>query len=198
MKNFFFELVFHYGKFYSVYRRLFRPSAHENANFLRRWGGLHSIGVNVSINRGCNFTDPAYVSIGNNVVLSDCTLIGHDGVVAVLYHAYGVRVDSVGKIDIKDNCFIGHGAVILAGVTIGPNAVVAAGAVVSKDVAAGVIVGGVPAKPIGNMQDLVAKLQQKTEHLPWRDLIKNRVGGFDSNIEAELIRQRVKYFYPNS
>jgi carbonic anhydrase/acetyltransferase-like protein (isoleucine patch superfamily) len=112
------------------------------------------------------------------------------------YHAYGARVESVGKIDIRDNVFIGHGAIILHGVTIGPNAVVAAGAVVNKDVLPGTIVGGVPAKQIGTVEGLLAKLEKRTEQFPWADLIKNRKGGFDPTIEAELVRQRVGYFYP--
>lgn len=49
---------------------------------------------------------------------------------------------------IKKNAWIGAGATILPGVTIGENAVVAAGSVVSKDVPANVVVGGVPAKTI--------------------------------------------------
>ena len=53
-----------------------------------------------------------------------------------------------GHIHIKKNAWIGAGATILAGVTIGENAVVAAGAVVSKDVPANTIVGGIPAKMI--------------------------------------------------
>ena len=53
-----------------------------------------------------------------------------------------------GPIHIKKNAWIGAGATILPGVTIGENAVVAAGAVVSKDVAANTIVGGIPAKII--------------------------------------------------
>jgi len=191
-------LAFRYGRFWILYDRLYLPTAYERANYLRLYGGLHSIGENVSINRGAFFTDPAYVRIGNNVILSDCTLIGHDGVVAMLYHSSGVQVDSVGKIDILDNVFIGHGALILSGVTIGPNAVVAAGAVVTKDVPPGTIVGGVPAKPIGKVEELVHRLQERTEQYPWADLIKIREGGFDPIIEPELIRQRVKYFYPES
>ena len=53
-----------------------------------------------------------------------------------------------GPIHIKKNVWIGAGATILPGVTIGENAVVAAGAVVSKDVAANTNVGGIPAKII--------------------------------------------------
>ena len=53
-----------------------------------------------------------------------------------------------GQIHIKKNAWIGAGATILPGVTVGENAVVAAGAVVSKDVPANTIVGGIPAKTI--------------------------------------------------
>jgi len=48
--------------------------------------------------------------------------------------------------------WIGAGATILAGVTIGENAVVAAGAVVSKDVPANTVVGGIPAKIIKTIE----------------------------------------------
>jgi acetyltransferase-like isoleucine patch superfamily enzyme len=51
-------------------------------------------------------------------------------------------------IHIKNNAWIGAGATILPGVTIGENSIVAAGAVVNKDVPANTIVGGVPAKII--------------------------------------------------
>ena len=53
-----------------------------------------------------------------------------------------------GKIVIKDNCFIGLGSIILPGVTIGPNSIVAAGSVVTKDVEPDTVVGGNPAKKI--------------------------------------------------
>lgn len=53
--------------------------------------------------------------------------------------------------------FIGTGSIILPGVTIGPNAVVAAGAIVNSDVPEGKRVGGVPAKVIGEFNELVKK-----------------------------------------
>ena len=85
----------------------------------------------------------------------------------------------------------------MPGVTIGPNAVVAAGAIVTKDVMEGDIVGGVPAKPISRVDILVRKLQEKTDKLPWADIIKMRKGAHDAALEPELLAQRIKYFYPN-
>lgn len=144
-----------------------------------------------------NITDPQYVSIGNNVTLSACNLIGHDGAVGMINNAYGIKVDSVGKIVIKDNVFIGHGAIILPNVTIGPNAIVAAGSVVNKDVLPGDIVGGVPAKAIGKTDDLAARLHERTKTLPWAHLIEKREGSYDAEMEPELVAMRVKYFYPD-
>ena len=128
-------------------------------------------------------------------MLSDCTLLGHDGSIAVLNKAYGKKLDRVGKVDIKDNVFIGHGAVILPSVTIGPNAIVAAGAIVSKNVAEGTIVAGVPAKEIGKVDDLVQRLDAQTQELPWADLINQREGSFDPELEPLLKAMRVKHFF---
>jgi acetyltransferase-like isoleucine patch superfamily enzyme len=156
------------------------------------------MGENCRFNYGVNITDPEYVSIGSNVILADCSLICHDGVVTMLNNAFGLKLDSVGKIEINDNVFIGHGAIILANVSIGPNSIVAAGAVVTKDVLPGHIVGGVPAVPIGRVDTLVRKLEQQTSSYPWETLIKERENPQDPEIEKELIRLRVKYFFQNS
>lgn len=192
------RLAAKHGWLRPLYLRWVRPHPSEYADYLRSRGELHHIGSDVGINLGVSFTDPAYVSIGNNVVLSDCTFVGHDGVVAVLYNAYGESVDAVGKIVVHDNVFIGHGAVILRGVSIGPNAVVAAGAVVCNNVAPGTVVGGVPARPIGRTEDLLRKLSAETDTLPWAALIRNRKGGFDPAIEPELMRARLAHFFPGT
>lgn len=183
------------GRFKGLYVRLCLPSGFDYALYLRRWGGLHGIGDDCSVNSGVTITDPAYVLIGNGCVLSDCTLIGHDAVVHILAAVYGRRMDSVGKIVINDNCFIGHGAVLMPGVTIGPNSVVAAGAVVTKDVPTGVVVGGVPAKFLCTLDSLADRMEIRSKAYPWHYLIAQRAGSFDPAMEPELVRQRVKHFF---
>lgn len=185
------------GRLRGLYLRVCRPNNSEYADYLRRFGGFHSIGENCLINRDVRVLNPEYTRLGNNVCLSSCTLIGHDGSIAMLNRAYGKRLDAVGKIDIKDHVFIGMHAIILPGVTVGPYAIVAAGAVVTKDVPEGAIVGGVPARVIGRTEDLANKLEESTSQLPWYELIAQRDGSFDAAIEPQLIRERVKHFYGN-
>jgi len=64
----------------------------------------------------------------------------------MLNRAYNVKLDSSGKIDIRDNVFIGYGAIV------------GAGAVVTKDVAEGDIVVAVPARPIGRVEEESEKI----------------------------------------
>ncbi|WP_293212364.1 MULTISPECIES: acyltransferase [unclassified Microcoleus] len=186
-----------YGKFRGLYVKFCEPSSEEYTQFLRLHGNLYSIGENCTILPSTVFTDPSYVRIGNNVHFSSSILIGHDGAIAMLNQAYNVKLDAVGKIDIRDNVFIGYHSIVLRNVTIGPNAIVAAGAVVTKDVAEGDIVAGVPAKPIGRVADLVEKLQAETQSLPWADLINSREGAYDPEMEPQLAQLRLSHFYGN-
>jgi acetyltransferase-like isoleucine patch superfamily enzyme len=190
-------LAMRYGIFPNIYKKICK-SGKEYADFLRLHGKFQSIGENCSILLGTNFTDPSYVRIGNNVHFSDCAIIGHDGSIAMLNIAYNTKLDAVGKIDIKDNVFIGYHAIVLPNVTIGPNSIVAAGAVVTKDVKEGEIVAGVPAKCIGQVENLVSKLQAETEKLPWYDLIQARNETYDPEMEKLLVQMRVDYFYKDS
>lgn len=188
-------LAFRYGKFSGLYRKLCNPLPDEYAEFLRRHGGFYSIGNQCSILQSTVFTDPAYVRMGNNVQFSSCCVLGHSGVANMLRIAHGVKLDSVGKVDFRDNVFIGYGAIIMPGVTIGPNAIVGAGAVVTRDVPPNSVVAGIPARVVGTIDAVLKKLEAQTREYPWADLIYTREGAFDFKLEPELKRLRVAHFY---
>lgn len=115
------------------------PPLHVN------FGKFISIGSNVFINHACSFLDMGGITIEDDV------LIGPK--VNLITENHPISPESrkaleTKPIHIKKNAWIGANATILPGVTIGSNAIVAAGAVVSKDVPDNAIVAGVPAKII--------------------------------------------------
>lgn len=69
-----------------------------------------------------------------------------------------------GEIEIFDNVFIGANSTIMYGVRIGPNAIIAAGSVVTKDVPEGTVVGGNPAKVIGSYDEVAKERYEYSIH----------------------------------
>lgn len=195
LKQIIIKLSYKYKVFKTLYLKLYKPNGYEYADYLSKTGLFCNIGKNCSIKIYTNITDPYLTYIGNNVQLSACSIFAHDGSIAMLCNAYEKKLDRVGPVKILDNVYIGHQAIILPSVTIGPNSIVAAGAIVTKDVPEGSIVAGNPAKVIGSLNDLVKKLENKTSEYPWYDLIVQREGGYDPNIEPSLKKQRTKFFY---
>jgi acetyltransferase-like isoleucine patch superfamily enzyme len=188
------HIAMRYGRGVGLWRRIAQPSGVQWADYLRRHGGFYAMGDRCSIQTNVVITDPAYTRLGHNVSLSGCTLFGHDGVVNMLRNAYGGDLDRVGRIDIRDNVFIGHQAIVMPGVTIGPDAVVAAGSVVTRDVPPGTVVGGVPAKPIALTCDLYAQLAEQTRLLPWLDALKARANPREPASPA-LQAMRLRHFF---
>lgn len=123
--------------------RLFPP-------FYSDFGRNIHVGKKVFINSGCHFQDQGGIYIG------DGALIGHCVTMATLNHDFSPekRQNLHHKpIHIGKNVWVGANVVITAGVVIGDNAIIAAGAVVTKDVPANMIAGGVPAKNIKSIYD---------------------------------------------
>lgn len=113
--------------------------------FYTDFGRNITVGRDVFINAGCHFQDHGGVTIG------DGCQIGHNVVFATLNHGLSPedRQNTYpAPIVLGRNVWVGSNATILQGVIIGDNAVIAAGAVVTKDVEPATIVGGVPAKVI--------------------------------------------------
>ena len=104
-----------------------------------------SIGTYSHINRGCTIDARGNITIGNSVSISHGVYLmtgGHD-------HQANHFIGKFMPISIDDYTWVGENAVILQGVRIGKGAVICAGAVVTKDVGDYDIVGGVPARKIG-------------------------------------------------
>ena len=113
--------------------------------FYTDFGRNIRIGKNVFINSGGCFQDQGGIELG------DGCLIGHQVVIATLNHDLDPRKRGgmvPAPVRLGKNVWVGAHATILAGVTIGDNAVVAAGAVVTGDVPPDTVVGGVPARVI--------------------------------------------------
>ena len=112
--------------------------------FICDFGNRVIFGKNVFINHSAILSASGGIEFENGVMLAPCVKI------ATINHDYNNRhtIYTYGKVTIKKNAWIGLGAIITPGVTIGENSVVAAGSVVTKDVPDNTVVGGIPAKAI--------------------------------------------------
>lgn len=113
-----------------------------------------SLGRNVTIMPGA-FIDPQYsflISIGDNCSLSNGVIIlAHDASTYKFTNGY----TRIGIVKIKDNCYIGTNAIILPGVTIGPNVLIAAGSLVNKSIPPNSCVAGVPARVYSKFDEFI-------------------------------------------
>ncbi|MGB7540845.1 MAG: acyltransferase [Burkholderiales bacterium] len=131
------------------------------AKYLRRQGA--QIGDDCRIMIRSFGPEPYLVRVGNHCTIAPgVALSTHDGGVWIFTDALP-SLQEFGRIDILDNCFIGMCAVVLPGVRIGPNSVVGAGAVVTKDVPPGTVVAGCPAVPICAIDEYRGKLLRSWE-----------------------------------
>lgn len=107
------------------------------------------IGKNVFINHDCTFLDIGGITIEDEVMIGPkVSLITEEHPLSPVER----KALLVKPVVIKRNAWIGAGATILPGVTVGENSVVAAGAMVTKDVPANTVVAGIPAKVIKTLE----------------------------------------------
>lgn len=124
-------------------------------------------------------SEPWLIELGDRVqLLSAVTLITHDGTSRLFRSRYPEMNitfgNRFGTISILDNCVIGYGTIILPGVTIGPNSIVGAGSVVTKDVPPDVVVAGNPARRLCSLDEHIARYQDKMLLLTAQDRIALR------------------------
>lgn len=139
---------------------------------------------NVNIDYGHAFL----LSIGKDCILTNCTILTHDGSTKML-----LGKSKVGKVIIGDNVFIGFQSLILSGVRVGNNVIIGAGSIVTKDVPENCIVSGNPAKVISTKDEFNIKhLEAYKNHPVWNTYWVNKT---DEEKADMLIKLEDTYGY---
>ena len=150
-------------KFKEFVKRIIWPNRYNNEAFV---GFLKAKGAVIGENT--RFIEPRkchvdvgraeYITIGSNCCLLCANILAHDYSWYVLKDAYGeILPDPGGKVTIGNNCFIGFNSTILKDTIIGDNVIIAAGAIVKGNIPSNTVWGGVPAKQICTLKDMLDK-----------------------------------------
>lgn len=142
--------------------------------FHANWGGKHvHFGKNVYANFNLTMVDDTHIYVG------DYTMFGPNVTVATAGHpilpelreqAYQYNA----PVRIGKNCWIGAGALILPGVTIGDNSVIGAGSVVTKDIPSNVVAVGNPCRVLRSISNHDREFYFKNRQIDWSEIEKNQ------------------------
>jgi acetyltransferase-like isoleucine patch superfamily enzyme len=127
-----------------------RVKIHEDTQILVGLGGSVDIGADTSIHRGCQIESyQASIKIGCRVEIAPrCAFQSFDHGMEPELPISKQPLTTKGPISIDDDAWLGYGVIVLSGVCIGEGAVIGAGSVVTRDVPAGAVAVGVPARVI--------------------------------------------------
>lgn len=141
-------------------RRIFSIPKRMVLGVLRRWDPVrYARAIGVVVGHDCkllstNFgSEPFLVRLGNRVEITHgVQFITHDGAVWVLRDKHP-DLDVIAPIVVDDHAFIGMNSILLPGVHVGQRSIVAAGSVVTRDVAPETVVAGAPARLVCSLED---------------------------------------------
>lgn len=165
-------------------------TAIKRAEYLKKHDILYHIGDNCMTMFRKIPLYPKLISFGDNVwIASQVSFVPHDVIHRMLNNKLETTEfhENIGCIDIKDNVFIGSNTTILPNVTIGPDAIVAAGTLVNKSIRGGVY-AGVPARYICSLDEFIEKKKQ----YPQIVITRGKGGLSEETIEAAWKRFREK------
>ena len=145
----------------------------ERAKYLKKNNIFYKQGENCYFHPIDIPSEPFLLSLHNNVIITaNVRFITHDIMDYMFNNSKELKKGRkfnfyMGPIELFDNVFVGANSTIMYNVKIGPNSIVAAGSVVTKDVPEGVVVGGNPAKIIGRIDDILEK-RSNIKNMPSR------------------------------
>ena len=172
--------------------RLLLASPYKRARIMKN--KFYYCGENVVLHTTEFGTEPYLISIHDNVhCAANVRFITHDGScyrIADYLNISHNEVDSIGSIELFENCFVGACSILMPGCSVGKNSVIAAGSVVTKKVPDGEIWGGVPAKFMMTLEDYSEKVIKKSKKYPW-------VNQQHKMSDIDLIKMRQTYFFGN-
>lgn len=154
---------------------LLKKNGDRRAEYLKKHKVFYSQGENCYFHPYIIPTEPHLIAMHNNVVVAaNVKFITHDILCHMFNNSPNLKDKAnykvhMGKIELFDNLFIGANSIIMYNVKIGPNAIVAAGSVVTKNVPEGTIVGGNPAKIIGYIDKIAEKRSKEFDMPSWTD-----------------------------
>lgn len=139
------------GKIFSLWNR-FMIWKHRRYVLSQVNAGM-SLGKNVTVCPGVKFDPPHsfLTSIGDNCIIApDVRFLNHDA----SFFCLG-KFAKIGKITIHENTFIGAGSLLLPGISIGPNAIIGAHSVVTKNIPSNSVVAGNPARILKSTSEII-------------------------------------------
>ena len=144
------------------------PPLHAN------WGGAHChFGKNVYANFNLTLVDDSHIYVGDYTMIAPNVVIataGHPILPELREKAYQYNM----PVHIGRNCWIGAGALIMPGVTIGDNSVIGAGSVVTKDIPANVVAVGNPCKVMREIGEHDRVYYYKDKKINFDEIVKSK------------------------
>ena len=178
-------------------RRLYMKAKQFLLKYFILWRGgtiAYAKYLGVNVGEGCRLyitsfgSEPFLITIGNRVTITaGVKLLTHNGSTWLIRDDKGRRYDYK-PIEIKDDVFIGTNSIIMPGVVIDSEVIVAAGSVVTKSIPQGSIVGGNPAKIIGSYKEY----KQRALETFVSDQEKNIHRGYKEGIMAFIDKEPKK------
>lgn len=150
-----------------IYRKVqktyYTSSSGRYIKYLRKKGciiGENCVFRNVKTAR-IDITRPSLIEIGNNVDMNhNFQIMSHDWAAGVFRNVYHNILPSSGKVKIGNNIYFATDVIVLKGVTIGDNCVIAAGSIITKDIPSNSVAAGVPAKVICSLEEYYQKREK--------------------------------------